>query len=127
MTDAIIKRAWRGKAPPQGCEQIPFLCLRAVYHEYRRGALERDTAEHLKAWCMVFTELTHKKQRALMIYALGSEFECEGRLEDIKPLVWAIIEGKPPALESFSGNLPKTALIPRNKIFSECREFFRRT
>ncbi len=29
---------------------------------------------------MTFTGLTYEEQRALMIYALGSEFECERRL-----------------------------------------------
>ncbi len=92
MTDEVVKLAWRGEPLPPDCEPIPFLCLRAVYREYRRGALERDTAERFKALCMDFTELTHREQRALMIYALDSEFECNGRLEDVKTLTWELIK-----------------------------------
>ncbi len=93
MTDAIIKRAWKGEPPPPDCEPIPFLCLRAVYRECRRGTLDRDTAEWLKERCTTFDKLSYKERRALMIYALGSEFECKGRLEDIEILTWELVKG----------------------------------
>ncbi len=93
MTDVIIKRAWKGEPPPPDCEPIPFLCLRAVYQEYKKGTLERDTAEQFKARCVAFAELTPKERRSLMVYALNSEFESNGRLEDIRTLTWALIKG----------------------------------
>ncbi len=93
MTDEAIKRAWRGDAPPPDCEPIEFLILRAIYREFRRGDLERDVAEKLKAFCMSFTELAYKERRSLMVYTLNSEFESKGRLEDIRTLTWALIKG----------------------------------
>ncbi len=92
MTDAIIKRAWRGDAPPPDCESVPFLCLRAIYREFRLGNLEKDTAKHLKERCMAFGELTHKERRSLMVFALDSEFRHKRQLEDIKTLVWALVK-----------------------------------
>ncbi len=92
MTDVIIKRAWMGEPPPPDCEPIEFLILRAIYREYKKGDLERDTAEQLKEFCMSFTELACKERRSLLVYALNSEFDSKGRLEDIKTLVWALVK-----------------------------------
>lgn len=92
MTDEAIKQAWRGDAPPPDCEPIEFLILRDIYREYKKGDLERDMAEQLKEFCMSFTELAYKERRSLLVYALNSEFESNGRLEDIKALVWALVK-----------------------------------
>ncbi len=92
MTDENIKRAWKGEPPPPDCKPIEFLILRAIYREYKKGDLERDTAERLKEFCMSFTELAYKERRSLLVYALNSEFESNGRLEDIRALVWALVK-----------------------------------
>ncbi len=91
MTDETIRRAWREESPPPDCDPVPFLLLRAVYREYRRGNLERDTAELLKARCMAFEELTPKELRSFAVFAIESELE--GRdLEDVRILMRSLIE-----------------------------------
>ncbi len=39
MTDETIRRAWREESPPSGCDPVPFLLLRAVYREYKKGLI----------------------------------------------------------------------------------------
>ncbi len=91
MVDEIIRRAWREESVPPDCDPVQFLFLRAVYREYRRGTIERDTAEQLKARCMAFEELTPKELRSFAVFAIESELE--GRdLEDVRILMRSLIE-----------------------------------
>ncbi len=92
--DEIAKMAWRGDAPPPGCDPLKYLCLRSVYREFRKGNLERDAAEKLKEFCTSFEDLPPKERRSLMIFALDSEFKYKGWLEDIETLTWAILKDK---------------------------------
>lgn len=92
--DGITKMAWRGDAPPPGYDPLQYLCLRAIYREYRRGELEQSTAAQLKEFCMSFEKLPPKERRSLMIFALDSEFKYKGWLEDIERLTWAILKDK---------------------------------
>ncbi len=91
MVDEIVGRAWREESLPPDCDPVPFLLLRSVYREYKRGTLERDTAEQLKARCMAFEELTPKELRSFAVFAIESELEGKN-MEDVKILMRSLIE-----------------------------------
>lgn len=69
------KAAYQGKPPPADLstdDRVKYLLLRQVYHDFRHGTIDKQTGEMLKAFILLYPDLSVPNRAGLLAWGYGS-------------------------------------------------------